>query len=74
MIPRKIRRQKMKKIEKNREHERQDLEADVLFAVQKLEEIVKAEMPKSWRTKQTKKGGEDDRTETAPHVFPRGNK
>lgn len=43
----------MEKIDK--EKERELLDAEIRLAVQKLEEIVKAEMPKSWETRQTKK-------------------
>jgi len=44
----------MKKIERKEEQEL--LNAELRLAIQKLEEIVKAEMPKSWRKEQTKKG------------------
>ena len=55
MIQKKIRREKMKKIEKNKEQERKELEAEVYFAIQKLEEIVKAKMPKSWENQTNQK-------------------
>lgn len=42
----------MKKIEKGKE---QILNGELLAAIQSLEEIVKAEMPKNWEREQTKK-------------------
>lgn len=47
----------MKKIEKEKIQKDQTLKAELLAAIQSLEEIVTAEMPKHWESRQPKKGG-----------------
>ena len=59
----------MEKIDK--EKERELLDAEIRLAVQKLEEIVKAEMPKSWRNKKKPKKEEKMTKRTQhPTFFP----